>query len=112
MTEDEQDRWIVAEIEATRRLSNGWLSWPFADTPTSTDMSKFGGLVRPDLTPKPWAKSFAKYAADLAGLPQPAPELPTFDVAASLTMPADDLKAMHDKYSQAVQAGRPGRQLK
>lgn len=104
LTEDEQDRWIVAEIEATRHLSDGWLSWPFADTPTSTDMSKFGGLVRSDLTPKPWARSFTKYASNRAGLAQPAPELPTFDVATALTTPADALKPLHEKYSQAVQA--------
>jgi endo-1,4-beta-mannosidase len=108
LTENEQDRWIVAEIEATRRLSDGWLSWPFADTPTSTDMSKFGGLVRSDLTPKPWAKSFAKYASDLTALPQPTPKLPSVDVAASLTTPADELKPLHDKYSQVVQAAIGG----
>jgi len=104
LTEDEQDRWIVAEIEATRRLSDGWLSWPFADTPTSTDMSMYGGLVRPDLTRKSWAKSFAQYASNLAALPQPTPALLTFDVAASLTMSTDDLKPMHEEYAQKVQA--------
>jgi endo-1,4-beta-mannosidase len=103
LTEDEQDRWIVAEIEATRRLSDGWLSWPFADTPTSTDMSMYGGLMRSDLTPKQWAKSFASCAADLAALPQPTPKLPAFDFAPSLTMPADELKPLHEKYSQLVQ---------
>jgi endo-1,4-beta-mannosidase len=104
LTEDEQDRWIVAEIEATRRLSAGWLSWPFADTPTSTDMSMYGGMVKPDMTRKQWAKSFARYASSLAKLPQPTPELPTFDFAASLTTPADELKPLHEKYSQMVQA--------
>ena len=104
LTEDEQDRWIVAEIEATRRLSDGWLSWPFADTPTSTDMSMYGGLVRSNLTPKPWAKSFARYASNLAALPQSTPTLPTFDVAASLTIPADELKPLHEDYAQKVRA--------
>jgi hypothetical protein len=60
--------------------------------------------VRSDLTPKPWAKSFAKYAADLAALPQPTPKLPTFDVATSLTTPAEELKPMHDKYTQMIRA--------
>lgn len=104
LTEDEQDRWIVAEIEVTRRLSDGWLSWPFADTPTSTDMSKYGGVVRFDLSHKSWAKSFTQFASSLATLPQPTPKLPAFDVAASLTVPAEDLKPMHDKYGEAVQA--------
>jgi endo-1,4-beta-mannosidase len=104
LTEEQQDRWIVAEIETTRRLSDGWLSWPFADTPTSGDMSKYGGVVRSDLTPKPWAKSFARYAANLAALRQPTPELPSLDYATALTLSADDLKPLHETYSQSVQA--------
>ena len=104
LTEDQQAQWIAAEIEATRRLSDGWLSWPFADTPTSTDMSKFGGLVRPDMTPKPWAKSFTQYASNLASLPQPTPQLPESDFAASLTTPTDELGPLHEQYSQLVQA--------
>ncbi|MCU0913384.1 MAG: beta-galactosidase [Planctomycetes bacterium] len=106
LTEEEQDRWVVAEIEATRRLSDGWLSWPFADTPTSTDMSKFGGLVRPNLTPKPWARSFTRYASNLAPLSQPTPDLPAFEVAVSLTTPAEELGPLHDKYREMVQRAR------
>ncbi len=104
LTEEQQDRWIIAEIEATRRLADGWLSWPFADTPTSTDMSKYGGLVRADLTRKPWAKSFVTYASKLTDLPQPTPALPACDVTTSLTTPAEDLKPLHEKYSETVQA--------
>jgi len=103
LTEEEQDRWIVAEIEATRRVCDGWFSWPFADTPASTDMSKFGGVVRPDLSPKPWAKSFARYAANLPALPQPTPKLPVFDFTLALTTPADELKPLHEQYSHMVQ---------
>ena len=93
LTEDEQARWIVAEIEATRPVAAGWLSWPFADTPDSTDMSKFGGLVRSDLTPKPWAERFKAYASQLPALPRPTPKLPAFDFTPSLTMPADESAA-------------------
>jgi endo-1,4-beta-mannosidase len=104
LTEDRQARWIVAEIEASRRVSAGWLSWPFADTPTSTDMSQFGGLVRSDLTPKPWAERFKTYASQLSALPQPAGEFPAFDIAPSLTLPADELPALHKKFSDLIQA--------
>lgn len=102
LTEDEQARWIVAEIEASRHVATGWLSWPFADTPDSTDMSKFGGLVRSDLTPKPWAERFKTYASELSSLPQPTPILPAFDFERSLTMPAQDLPALHREFAESL----------
>lgn len=104
LTEDQQARWIVAEIEASRRLSQGWLSWPFADTPTSTDMSQFGGLVRPDLTLKPWGDRFKTYASQLSALPQPAGELPAIDFVPALAMPANDLPPLHNEFCDKTQA--------
>lgn len=104
LTESEQARWLVAEIEASRRLTSGWLSWPFADTPDSTDMSIYGGLVKSDMTYKLWARRFMVYASSRTALPQPAPDLPTFDFAASLTTPVDDLLALQGKYSKMIQA--------
>jgi len=67
-------------------------------------MSKFGGLVRSDLTPKPWAERFKAYASQLATLPQPTPELPALDFALSLTTPANDLALLHKKFSDQVQS--------
>ncbi len=85
LTEDEQARWIVAEIEATRRLWRPAGSpGPSRTRPDSTDMSKFGGLVRSDLTPKPWAERFKAYASQLSALPRPTPKLPAFDFTPSL----------------------------
>jgi len=104
LSEDDQARWLVAEIEASRRLASGWLSWPFADTPESTDMSIYGGLVKSDMTYKMWARRFQARASNLALLPQPAPELPAFDFTASLTAPVDELPALQEKYSEMVQA--------
>ena len=103
LSEGDQARWLVAEIEASRRLANGWLSWPFADTPDSTDMSIYGGLVDADMGYKIWARRFMVYAADLASLPQPTPELPAFDFAASLTTPVEGLMPLQEQYSQMLQ---------
>lgn len=103
LTENEQERWLAAELEASRRLADGWLSWPFADTPESTDMSIYGGLVKPDMIYKRWARRFMVYTANLTTVPQPTPELPTFDSAPSLTTPVDDLMPMHEAYRQMVQ---------
>jgi len=41
LTEEQQAEWISAEIEISRSLTDGWLSWPFADTPSSRDISLF-----------------------------------------------------------------------
>ena len=108
LDEDQQDRWISAEIEASRRFAHGWLSWPFADTPDATDMAVFGGLVGPTMSWKLWALHFRTYATNLAVLPQPAPELPSFDVSASLTAPMEDLMPMYEQHAEAVKAALEG----
>ncbi len=104
LTEDEQSRWLGAVVEASRHLAQGWLSWPFADTPDSTDMSVYGGMVTRDLISKMWGLRFRSYAAALFMLPQPTPELPSFDFSPSLTAPIDDLMPMHEDYARQVQS--------
>jgi len=103
LLEDQQARWIGAEIEASRRLAQGWLSWPFADTPDSRDMSLYGGLVKADMVNKMWGLRFQVYASNLAALPQPEPELPGLDYLPSLTTPLNDLAPMYDKQAEMVQ---------
>ncbi len=103
LDEDQQERWIAAEIEASRRLAQGWLSWPFADTPDATDMAMFGGLVKKDMTWKRWAVHFRSYAANLSILAQPAPELPSFEVSPSLTAPLSDLVPMYEDHAKMIE---------
>jgi hypothetical protein len=104
LDEDQQDRWISAEIEASRRLAQGWLSWPFADTPDSTDMAVFGGIVRKTMAWKLWAVRFQAYAANRSVLPQPAPELPSFDVSPSLTASVEELMPLYEQHAQLIGA--------
>ncbi len=103
LTEDEQERWLTAEVEASRRLADGWLSWPFADTPESTDMSIYGGLVKPNMVYKLWARRFAAYTSNVQAVPQPTPRLPAFDCTPALTAPVEELMPMHEAYRQIVQ---------
>jgi hypothetical protein len=103
-TESEQERWLMAEVEASRRLAQGWLSWPFADTPEATDMAVFGGMVRTNMIPKRWGARAGAYASNGPAVPQPAPPLPSFDFAKSLTTPVDDLVTMQEEYEKQVQA--------
>lgn len=102
LSEQQQAKWIGAEIAASRALASGWLSWPFADTPSSRDISLFAGLVKPDMSLKAWGRKFQEYAADLDQLKKPTPDLPHFDFPAALTADADQLKRMHNKYVEAL----------
>jgi len=109
LTEEQQAEWICAEIEVSRPLTDGWLSWPFADTPSSRDISLFAGLVKPDLTVKAWGQSFKEFATNLYELKQPAPKLPEFDFPKALTAGNEELVKMHQEYVKAIQKviGKP-----
>ena len=104
LDEAQQARWLTAEVEASRRLAHGWLSWPFADTPSSTDISIYAGLVTQRMTPKQWGRCFQAYAARLSTLPQPTPVLPDVDITKALTTPAAELAPMHERYAGRIEA--------
>jgi len=102
VSEAQQADWITAEIEASRRLADGWLSWPFADSPESRDISLYAGLVKPDMSLKAWGRKFQAYASDLPQLKKPTPELPALDFRSILTAGAEELAKMHQIYVEAI----------
>jgi len=103
LSEDEQARLLSAEIEASRPLTDGWLSWPFADSPESTDISLFAGLVKADLTMKSWGRKFSTLAENLPQLKRSAPNLPEFNFPNFLTADSEELSKMHRSYVDAIQ---------
>jgi len=103
LSEQQQAQWIAAEIEASRGLVDGWLSWPFADSPESRDISLFSGLVKPDMTVKAWGRKFRTFASKLPQLKTPAFNLPVFDCPNALTAGTEQLAQMHRTYTKAVQ---------
>jgi endo-1,4-beta-mannosidase len=103
LSEDEQARWLSAEVEASRSLADGWLSWPFADSPESSDISLFAGLVKADLTLKVWGRKFRTLADNLPELKRSAPRLPGFDFPNVLTADNEELSKMHRSYVEAIQ---------
>jgi len=113
LIEAQQAEWVSAEIEVSRPLSDGWLSWPFADTPSSRDISLFAGLFKSDLTVKAWGRRFKELSANLPELKQPTPRLPAFDFQKALTGGNEELGTMHRAYVEAIQkvVGEP-RQLR
>jgi endo-1,4-beta-mannosidase len=102
LSEQQQELWISAEIEASRSLADGWLSWPFADTPSSRDISLFAGLVKADLSLKPWGRKFKKLASNLSELKKLTPKLPSFDFNTALTADNSELERMNQAYIKAV----------
>ena len=110
LTEAQQADWIKAEIEVSRRLTDGWLSWPFADTPSSRDISLFAGLVKADLTVKAWGRRFKELSTNLTELKQVKPKLPAFDFSKVLTASNEELGQKHSAYVEAIQqaAGKSG----
>ena len=109
VSEEQQARWISEEVEATRSLADGWLSWPFADTPSSKDISLYAGLVKPDLSLKAWGRKFKELAADLSSLKKPVTELPPPILGAALTADQDYLKKTHQAYVESIGRAMAGR---
>jgi endo-1,4-beta-mannosidase len=103
LSEQQQAHWISEEIEASRSLADGWLSWPFADTPESGDISLFAGLVKDDMTLKDWGRKFRELAANLPELKSPKPKLPAADFQMALTADNNELGKMHDDYIKVIQ---------
>ena len=103
LSEQQQARWISEEIEASRSLADGWLSWPFADSPESGDISLFAGLVKADLTLKAWGRTFKTLAAKLPELKTSTPKLPLTDFPMALTTNDKELSRLHQAYVEDIQ---------
>jgi len=102
LTEQQQSDWIGEEIEASRSLAEGWLSWPFADTPSSRDISLYAGLVKPDMTLKAWGRKFKMLVVNLSELKKPTLELPALDFIGILTADEKELNRFHQTYTKAI----------
>lgn len=64
--ESYQNDWNTNVVKSTLGLASGWLVWAYADTPTSTDLTKFGGLYNIKGELKEWGKSFKSLAEQIA----------------------------------------------
>ncbi len=108
LSEQQQANWLEAEIEASRGLADGWFSWPFADTPSSRDISLYAGLVKEDLTLKAWGRRFQEYAKNLARLKGATPRPASVDVERALAAGEAELYRMHQEFvgSVTVDSGR------
>lgn len=68
---EHQVEWCQTLLDVSRGRVCGWLNWAFADTPTSTDVTRWSGLWATDLKLKPWGKVYGEFARKMKDGPLP-----------------------------------------
>lgn len=63
-TVEDQKAWGTALLEVSRGRVCGWLHWAFADTPASTDLTRWSGLWTEQLQLKPWGEVYGRFARE------------------------------------------------
>ncbi|MBB6670752.1 beta-galactosidase [Cohnella nanjingensis] len=96
-SEEEQAAWGKALVEASIGNSAAWATWPVYDTPSSTDISKFGGLFDKDGRLKEWGRTFGQLAQSELLKPRIAGEQTVKLDMRSLYTDYDAQKAMFDQ---------------
>ncbi|HOW69341.1 MAG TPA: cellulase family glycosylhydrolase [Phycisphaerae bacterium] len=92
-TLEDQVAWGRKLLDVTRGRLCGWLHWAFADTPTSSDLTRWSGLWTEQLELKPWGEVYGRFAREHCSrpeVPRPFPSFLTrfeFDRKAMLTDP-------------------------
>ncbi len=74
---EQQLDWCKEAIAVSRGRVCGWLNWAMADTPESTDLTRWSGCWTTDLTIKPWGSWFSAFAREQRrrpDAPRPWPE--------------------------------------
>jgi len=65
-----QADWNRELLAVSRGKVCGWLNWAFADTPDSTDLTRWSGCWTTDLRLKPWGEIYAGLAKEVTRHPQ------------------------------------------
>lgn len=76
-TVEDQAAWCRTLLDVSRGRVCGWLNWAFADTPTSTDLTRWSGLWTDDLQLKPWGKVFSEFAREVTARPVTSRPVPS-----------------------------------
>ena len=74
-TEEQQARWCVSLIRATKGLASGWLNWGLYDQPQARDVSQLTGLLTSDGRVKAWGRDFQTLSTRIAAQAPPARQL-------------------------------------
>lgn len=73
-----QVEWNQELLKVSRGRVCGWLNWAFADTPTSTDLTRWSGCWTTDLKLKPWGEMYARVAREEAKQPDKPNPFPQY----------------------------------
>ena len=106
-TEADQTLWCRSLVEATRGDVCGWLFWPYRDTPSSLDPSRFSGLYAADGKRKDWGRTFAQLAPEMtAAIPPRQPGTRRIQMERkSLVTDPQAVKDFRKAYLRAFQNG-------
>ncbi len=76
--QEHQAEWCGRLLEISRGRLAGWLNWAYADTPTSTDLSRFSGLWDEDEKLKVWGRAYGRFAESSTARPATPREYPAY----------------------------------
>jgi hypothetical protein len=106
-TQEDQTAWCRGLAEATRGDVCGWLFWPYRDTPSSLDSSRFSGFFTTEGQIKDWGRAFSAMAPQVtAGIP--ARQKGTHSLAVNherLVTDPQYVKEFRKEYLQAFRQG-------
>ena len=106
-SEAEQTLWCRGLAEATRGDVCGWLFWPYRDTPSALDASRFSGLYTAEGRLKDWGRAFAALAPQVTAAIPPR-QAASFHMALArreLTTTPGAVKAFRQQYLRAFGGG-------
>jgi len=92
-TVEDQAAWGRQLLDVSQGRVCGWLHWAFADTPTSSDLTRWSGLWTEQFQLKPWGEIYGRFARDHVHQPDARRPFPDylagfkFDRKALLTDP-------------------------
>ena len=106
-SEADQTAWCKGLVEATGGDVAGWLFWPYRDTPSSLDSSRFSGLFTASGRLKDWGREFAALAPGITlNLPHRQPATLSLPMELrSLACDPQAVKAFRQAYQRAFEQG-------
>jgi hypothetical protein len=106
-SETDQTAWCTHLVKATRGDVCGWLFWPYRDTPSSLDASRYSGLFDASGRLKDWGRAFRELAPDItAGIPARVSGTKVLPISwEELVTQPEQVKACRAAYLEAFRRG-------
>lgn len=107
-SEEEQTAWCKGLVEATHNDVCGWLFWPYRDTPTALDPSRFSGLFDATGRVKDWGMAFTRLAPEvISSIPARVKGTQVMPLSwKSLVTEPEQIKPFRTRYVNAFREGQ------